>query len=232
MRMWAYWKLITLTAVDPKDSCPSWNRFVPFQDLPESQVAALSSHLILIITKAQISLSKSSKLGIDETHYIIHPQAKFHSICESVKLENILSAPQIQQLVKDRISVINRQFRKERMESKKRKKRGHHFKIQLGKQPFVPRPGDNPLQFWLCWTPGTTPGLHTWRFFPFSQRVVCVCSWLVLSACFLPVEFWESNSISSSVLSNCLRPTWQCDHWHTVLKNLVNLLVCLRDSLY
>ena len=95
MRMWAYWKLITLTAVDPKDSCPSWNRFVPFQDLPESQVAALSSHLILIITKAQISLSKSSKLGIDETHYIIHPQAKFHSICESVKLENILSAPQI-----------------------------------------------------------------------------------------------------------------------------------------
>lgn len=43
------------------------------------------------------------------------------------------------------------------MESKKRKKRGHHFKIQLGKQPFVPRPGDNPLQFWLCWTPGTTP---------------------------------------------------------------------------
>lgn len=49
------------------------------------------------------------------------------------------------------------------------------------------------------------------------------CSWVVLSVCFLPGEFRESNSVPSFCsLSVSFIPLWQLNCWHNTLKNLVN----------
>lgn len=59
---------------------------------------------------------------------------------------------------------------------------------------------------------------------PFSWRVVCVWSSVILSFCFLPIEFWELNNLLSfPLLTVPFNISWQCFCWYKSLKYLVHL---------
>ena len=69
------------------------------------------------------------------------------------------------------------------------------------------------------------PWLHPESHSSSSMKGSCVCSYTVLSTCFLPVEFWESDSfllVCPFFLS--FSPNWQCFCWYDILKNHVNFL--------
>ena len=61
-----------------------------------------------------------------------------------------------------------------------------------------------------------------WVILHFSGKIVFVCSWVVLLACFLPVEFWGWNSLLSS------SDPFSSSQWYfcvyKILKNFLGLL--------
>lgn len=71
----------------------------------------------------------------------------------------------------------------------------------------------HPLDSWFC-------DNHL----SFSWKVACACSWLILLACFLLVQFWESNSLSSfCTLFIPFSSRWHCFSWNNFLKNFVGV---------
>lgn len=47
-----------------------------------------------------------------------------------------------------------------------------------------------------------------------------ICSWVILSACFLSEEFWESDTLPSfHLISVLFSPSWQCICWYNILKS-------------
>lgn len=67
---------------------------------------------------------------------------------------------------------------------------------------------------------------------PFSWMVTLVCSWVILSVCFLLLEFWESDH---PFILFCLLHSIQDDSfcWYNILKKILWLSnVCHRDLLH
>ena len=77
------------------------------------------------------------------------------------------------------------------MERLKRSPVPRKSEIQNGKCRWVSGLEDNPLRSLALLSGLVAQSLkHS-----FSWKVACVCSWIVLSACFLPIDFWESISL-------------------------------------
>lgn len=96
----------------------------------------------------------------------------------------------------------------------------------------------NPIRFQVLGTVGPPSGLEALQSelvvlpyclvtpphessFLFYKMIAYVCFWVVLSTCFLPGEFWGSES---SLLFCPFNPSWQCLPWYNILKNLVGFL--------
>lgn len=84
----------------------------------------------------------------------------------------------------------------------------------------VPVHGSNSPRSWLC-------PLDAWfcfLSFCFSWKPECVCSCVVVSACFLPVELWGSSGpLSFCTISVPFSPSQSCFCWHYTLKGCVGL---------
>ena len=64
--------------------------------------------------------------------------------------------------------------------------------------------------------------LYPPSFLTFSWKVALACSWVVLSACFLPVDSRRRTAFFHLVLS--FSRSWQCLWWYKILRNFVRLL--------
>lgn len=60
-----------------------------------------------------------------------------------------------------------------------------------------------------------------WVILSFPWKEVCVCNYVILSVCFLPIVLWDSHSLLSLSLS--FGPDWQDFYWYKILKNFVDL---------
>lgn len=161
--------------------------------------------------KSQILSSKSYKSGISGTPGMIHHEENFLSICGTVKFENMLIAAKIQWQDRQGIMVIDISIPKRR----KWKEERSHWSYTISKSSEKNSIRFQGLEIILCglWlyplSSGLYPGNHSLFYFTF-WRSLC-CSWIVLWACFLPVEFWESYSFPSFCpISVPFIPNWQC----------------------
>lgn len=172
-----------------------------------------------------------------ETLGMIHIGAKVLYISGSVKLENKVSIPKIQQWERHSTSVTDIPITK-KGKGKMKEEKGHQSQL-ISKASRTNSIRFQDLGLVLCgWR---VLLLHLWfcllcpRICPhhdpsFSWKLVCVCSWMVLSACFLLVEFGESDSFPSFCpISVSFSPSRQCFCWYNVLKNFVGLL-CISQA--
>lgn len=80
-----------------------------------------------------------------------------------------------------------------------KEKSSHWFQaIWRSRQKNIIRPQGLEIPLWLE-APPSGPAVSLFclksSHFPFSWRAAHVCSWMVLSACFLPEERWESKEL-------------------------------------
>lgn len=182
----------------------SWDHLTP---KGSTQVQNLSKSYQL--KKKQISQFKSSKLGMSESLGLIYHGTKFLSICGPVKLKTSYLLPN-HSGDRHRLKVIHRHSYQN-----KRKWKGEKCcqSQTISKFSWV-----NPIRFqglgitfsasglhlqgsWLQPSGLTAPssrllGLSSglqllWVIPSFSERTAHVCSWVMLLAYCLPVEFWE-----------------------------------------
>lgn len=149
---------------------------------------------------------------------ITHISAKFLSICVLVKLERQLSAPKCNG---------SPHYRREKMKGGKMSSNPSHHKIHWANSKRSQGP-----RIILCGSGlhPQGPWLHSWSHPSSFLKGKCTCSEVVLSTCFLPVEFWVSDSLllfSPLSLSLSFTSSWQCFCWMTFSKTTWVSYVCL-----
>lgn len=100
------------------------------------------------------------------------------------------------------------------------------FEIHPGKLHLVSRSGNNYL-----WLGALPPGLNilSTTLESFWWGLICICSWVALSARFLFALFWGSDGLTFNTLSVLLNPNWQCFCWYNIVKNHVDL-PCVKQG--
>lgn len=185
------------------------------------QLKVQKSHLNLISWKAQISSSKSSKLDLDKALGIIHPGAKFFSICGPRKWEDKLSLSEIhgekRMGVSTKIPIQNKIKWMEKNESLVLS----IIKIKLCQL------GSMPVSRWYS----SVHRAHgsTLRVILFLLwKVACVSGWVVLPT-LLSLDFWGTTAFFHSTFLVLLGPKWQCFCWLKILKNSVGVQ-CMTEE--
>lgn len=156
---------------------------------------------------------------------------------DPVKPENKFSAFKIQWWKRHRIIIIDISILKGRCS---KEERGRRFQATLKPSranfcrfqgPVIILCGLRPCPLgpWLCplclWLQPWPLYLWIWPSYlqlwshPFSPLEACICSWVILSACFLSEEFWESDTLPSfHLISVLFGPIWQSICWYNILK--------------